>query len=236
MMEMASRASFPAVLFDGERETKLGDVFVFPSLKFEDFQSVISERIGLPPHQFAVYLVERKRRSVKIPVTGKTNFSAISSAKDCLFFVVRKRSRSQRRRKKREGDEIIRSSLVPPANVMLLRRDGSNIAINGNGFSISDLGRSGYYQKRVRELELEKQRYLLSMGSGPGPGPGIEGLNLAPRRPIDGAVVCQECLRGEQTGTGVGFHSCVYDAVTFGFRSPAGPIARPVKGSRGDTT
>lgn len=41
--------------------------------------------------------------------------------------------------------------------------------------------------------------------------------------------VCEECERAKQTGREAGFHWCVYDPVTFGFRSPAGPIARPVK-------
>ncbi|KAG5072813.1 hypothetical protein JHK86_008024 [Glycine max] len=67
------------------------------------------------------------------------------------------------------------------------------------------LGRAEY-EKWVRDLQMERERYWLSMGM---------------------RMLCEECL----TGTDGGFHWCVYDAVTVGFRSPAGPVARPGKGS-----
>ncbi|KAJ9184581.1 hypothetical protein P3X46_004293 [Hevea brasiliensis] len=225
MME-AKGASFPVVFFDGEQETSLGDVVVSPSLNFKVFQSIIVEKLGLSPHQFSIYLADRKRRGSRIPVTGKIDFTAVSYEKDCFFLVVLKRSRRERRRKSREVAEIMQNRFDPPANLMLLRRDGNTIAINSTGFSALDLGRSGY-ESRVKELQMQKERYwyLMNMDLGfeGGPNLGAERSNRT--------VVCEECLRAKEMGRDVGFHWCVYDTVTFGFRSPAGPIARPVKGS-----
>lgn len=69
------------------------------------------------------------------------------------------------------------------------------------------------YEKWVRDLQLERERFLMSMG-----------MRL---RDGGGGILCEKCL----TGSDGGFHWCVYDAVTVGFRSPAGPVARPFKGS-----
>ncbi|EEF29839.1 uncharacterized protein LOC8275751 [Ricinus communis] len=208
--------SFPAVLFDGEQETSLGNILISPSLNFKVLQSIISEKLVLSPHQFSIYLTDTKKNGMRIPVTGKIDFSTISREKDCIFLVVLKRSRRDRRRKTREvsAAEMLQGRYdPPPANMMLLRRDGNSVAIN------VDLDRSGF-EKRVRELQMEKERYLMNMGLG------FEGLSSPQER-----VVCEECLRAKEVGLEVGFHWCVYDAVTFGFKSPAGPIARPAKGS-----
>lgn len=224
MME-AKEAPFPVLFFDGEQETSLGNVVVSPSLNFKVLQSIIGEKLGLSSHQFSIYLTDRKRRGSRIPVTGKIDFAAVSCEKDCFFLVVLKRSRRERRRKSREVAEIMQNRFDPPANLMLLRRDGNTIAINGSGFSGLDLGRAEY-ERRVKELQMEKERYryLMNMGTG------LEGPSLGTER-ANRTVVCEECMRAKEIGRDVGFHWCVYDTVTFGFRSPAGPIARPVKRS-----
>lgn len=80
------------------------------------------------------------------------------------------------------------------------------------------LSRVGF-EKRVMDLQMERERYLMSMAIGD--------LCLGRETPNGGGVGCEECSRGMDGG----FHRCVYDAVTVCFRSPAGPVARPVKGS-----
>lgn len=40
---------------------------------------------------------------------------------------------------------------------------------------------------------------------------------------------CEECANASMMGRTAPFHSCVFDAVVVGFRSTAGPIARPRK-------
>ncbi|KAF2308326.1 hypothetical protein GH714_040008 [Hevea brasiliensis] len=204
MMMEAKGASFPVVFFDGEQETSLGDVVVSPSLNFKVFQSIIVEKLGLSPHQFSIYLADRKSRGSRIPVTGKIDFTAVSYEKDCFFLVVLKRSRRERRRKSREVAEIMQNRFDPPANLMLLRRDGNTIAINSTGFSALDLGRSGY-ESRVKELQMQKERYwyLMNMDLGfeGGPNLGAERSNRT--------VVCEECLRAKEMGRDVGFH-CIW--------------------------
>lgn len=215
-----AEASFPVVFFDGEQKTCLGNVVVSRSLNFKIFQSIISEKLVLSPYQFSIYLTDTRCGS-RIPVIGNFDFSAISCGKDCFFLIVLKRSKRERRRKSREMAEIMQNRVDLPANVMLLRRDGNTIAINNVEFSNLDLGRTGY-ERRVSELQMEKERYLMKMGLG------FEGLNLEAER-TNKVVVCEECSRAKETDGDVGFHWCVHDTITFGFRSPAGPIARPVK-------
>ena len=107
MVEIAGGASVPVVFFDGERESNIGSVFVYPTLEFKGFQSIMSRKIGISPHQFSVYLAVGdegggEHQHWKIPVTGKFNFAAISCEKEDeerFFLVVLKRSRHERRRR-----------------------------------------------------------------------------------------------------------------------------------------
>lgn len=236
--------SFPIVFFDGECETDIGTVLVFPSLDFKRFQSLLSRKIGISPHQFSVYLASPETRK-RIPITGKVNFGAISREKGCFFVVVLKRSRRERRRKS-SSHNLIEEDLYysspasavdlhrpiknnPPAeNFMLLRRD---MEIHPGFFSsISD--RVGY-ETGVINYQLEKERYLMNMGLN-----GLLGLQWTQPSTVgeesvkgSSTAVCEDCFRAKESGTEVGFHCCVYDAVTYGFRSTVGPIARPVKRS-----
>lgn len=241
-MEIAGGVSVPVVFSDGERETDIGNVVVHPSLEFKTFQSIMSRKIGISPQQFSAYLAGPDTR-MKIPITGKFNFAAVSREKDCFFLVVLKRSkREKRRRTRREtrDDECYgsRMSVVQrtikkvPENVMILRRNAGIESVQAFSGFVSVMDRVGY-ENRVRELRAERDRYLMNMGlSGLCLGKEGENCDVAERGVTQNdVVVCEECLRAKDCGREVGFHWCVYDAVTFGFRSPAGPIARPVKGS-----
>ncbi|KAL6993860.1 hypothetical protein U1Q18_011972, partial [Sarracenia purpurea var. burkii] len=72
-----------------------------------NFQSGLSQRIGISPNQITVYLVYSKKTKSsteirrKIPVTGKVNFATIAKETDCFFLVVLKGSRRNRRLKPR---------------------------------------------------------------------------------------------------------------------------------------
>ncbi|ESR43314.1 hypothetical protein CICLE_v10012818mg [Citrus x clementina] len=192
---------FPVVFFDGERETSIGNVVVYPSLNYKAFLSILSLKIGISPNQFSVYLADGES-SRKVPVTSKANFSEMSREKDSCFLVVLRRSRDSRaRRQRRKADHYQRQQQQQPplaGNVMLLKRN------NNDDFNNTILRNYDRY------------------------------YNINDDYNINGGdcdvLVCEECVRAKETGREVGFHWCVYDAVTFGFRSPAGPIARPVKG------
>ncbi|KAK0584883.1 hypothetical protein LWI29_020307 [Acer saccharum] len=86
----------------------------------------------------------------------------------------------------------------PVSDVMLLRR---NI-----GFFVKDLEKG--------------EKYLTKTGPGGGGGGQKEANGVV--------FACEHCVRDQQTGGAVGFHCCVNDTVITGFRSKAGPIARPV--------
>jgi hypothetical protein len=245
MMDIAGGVSVPVVFSDGERETNIGNVVVHPSLEFKTFQSIMSCKIGISPQQFSAFLAGPETQR-KIPITAKFNFAAVSPAEDCFFLVVLKRSKRERRRRtRREAREdeyygsrmsvVQRTIKKVPENVMLLRRNAGIESVQVQAFSgfVSVMDRVGY-DNRVQELRAERDRYLMNMGlSGLNLGRGGKG-DVAERGVTQNVVVeCEECLRlrAMDSGREIGFHWCVYDAVTFGFRSPAGPIARPVKGS-----
>lgn len=248
MVETAGCVSFPVVFHDGERDADVGPVAVSSSTEFKNFQSILSKMIGISSHQFTVYLAEYKismdstakiRR--RIPITGKVNFGAIAHEKNCFFLVVLKRSRRERRRKiQGNEDEYDFSSATktmtktnhskkknPLENVMLLKR---NTGIENEllpGF-ISPVTNRFEYDQRLWKLQLEMEKYLINIGQrnlalgGGGVQNGTTRLKTA---------VCWDCLNAKETGVAAGFHCCAHDAVTTGFRSHAGPIARPVKES-----
>lgn len=194
--------SFPVVYFDGATESNVGEITVDSSFSFNKFLSFLSHKIGISSHQFSVYLATFGTNQ-RIPITAKVNFADIArtAAAASSFFFV-KRSKRIRRGKPR-GKATKDNIITPPlGNVVLLRRDA---VLPFPGFEKTS-GRAEY-DKRLRDLQIEKELYLMRMGIG--------------------GVICKECLIGLDDG----FHRCIFDAVTACFKSPAGPIARPVRGS-----
>lgn len=251
MVETSGGVSFPVVFHDGERDADIGSVVVSSATEFKNFQSVLSKMIGISSHQFTVYLAEYKisldssakiRR--RIPITGKVNFGAVSGEKNSFFLVVLKRSRRERRRKvvdENESDYYFPSATKtktktkmnqpkktnPPENVMILRRNAGIGTEFLSGFIAPVMDRFEYEQ-RIRKIRLEKEKYLMSIGAtNPRFGGGGDGgWNNTARSE---ATICRDCLTAKESGTTAGFHCCANDAITAGFRSHAGPIARPIK-------
>ncbi|PPD77892.1 hypothetical protein GOBAR_DD25175 [Gossypium barbadense] len=211
---------FPVVFFDGECETGIGNVVIHPAMDFKAFQSILSRKIGISPHQFSVYIADGNNPRNRFPLTGKINFSVLSYEKDCFVLVVLKRSRRSRTRKGKNAESsppMAEIKKEPPANAMLLRRGGGGGSELVEARVCTGLDE---FERRVRDLQMEKERYLVNLGSA----------NLRIARESK-SLFCEECEKAKVVGTDIDFHWCVYDAVTFGFRSHAGPIARPAKGS-----
>ncbi|XVE96300.1 hypothetical protein REPUB_Repub02eG0209300 [Reevesia pubescens] len=211
------KVSFPVVFFDGECETDIGNVVIHQAMDFKAFQSILSRKIGISPHQFSVYIADSNNPRNRVLITGKVDFSAVSREKGCFFLVVLKRTRRSGTRKGKNVESYTPSETMrkePPANVMLLRRGGG-----GGGNNLTDarvFTGLDEFERRVRDLQLEKERYMVNLGRA----------NLRIERESR-SLVCEECENAKVVGREVGFHWCVYDAVTFGFRSHAGPVARP---------
>lgn len=247
--------TLPVFFFDGICESNIGNVVVSPSLDFNQFQSIIAQKIGIPLHQFFIYLSSHDTRR-KIPITGKINFGAISRNKSCFFLVVLKRSRRDRRQKNEYNNikkthhgfpenDLFSSSMEaqkgrkkndPVEKVMILRR-GMGFDFNeDNSWALEDRIK---FEKRLRNLQAERERYLMSIDSGLNglvPNKNAENKTVGVRecevKFVSGnMVICKECLRAELMGTDPEFHCCVNDDVIFRFKSNAGPIARPVKKS-----
>lgn len=220
MMGDYLRMSVQVVFFDGESETSIGNVLLDPSIDFKALQSILSRRIGISPHQFSIQYAGPKYMYRKFPVTSRTNLWEISRNEDGCFIVALRRTRRGRKAKNQfhgysnvSEAVMFNSKKEPPANAMLLRRDGGGYAGIYTGYD--------EFEQRMRDLQMEKESYLNLMNSGSG---GVTDFRF--EKEAKGRS-CEECEKG---GSGVEFHRCVNDPVITGFRSPAGPIARPAKG------
>ncbi|XP_054785232.1 uncharacterized protein LOC129291739 [Prosopis cineraria] len=226
MLKDNAGVSFSVVFLDGENTVNIGEIMVDSSLNFKNFQSDIGQKIGVSPHQLSVYFGSRESNR-KIPITRKVNFAAIAREKGGFFFVKRRPRRHKTHKESRDEEQPCNKK-IPPANVKLLRRNtGIDFYPAFPGFQTPILDRIGY-ETRVRNLQVEKERYLMNMGLG-GLCLGKEPNGSGNRNASGGELVCKVCSVGNASGRDAGFHWCVHDAVTEGFRSPAGPIARPVK-------
>ncbi|GAB2272121.1 hypothetical protein Dimus_006940 [Dionaea muscipula] len=244
---------YPLVFFDGVTEIELGNVVVSPAMNFKKFQSIVSEKIGISPHQITIYFEKHSpppppllsmKSHRKIPVTSKTNFGSILNEPNCFFRAVLKRSRRARRRRPPNqsipvvgGEEdyhgySVNSGNLSPGNFVLLPR-------NTNWYPLWD---HLDYANRMRILDREQTRYL-NLNTGVDSDPSLnydkhsnvmesyDGNSASFIGCRDG-VICEFC-EGENATTEddetVAFHWCKYDPVTVGFRSAAGPIARPTR-------
>ncbi|XP_028795636.1 uncharacterized protein LOC114751144 [Neltuma alba] len=226
MLKGSAGVPFSVVFSDGENTVDVGEVMVDSSMNFKSFQSDLAQKIGVSPHQLSVFLGSPESNR-KIPITRKVNFAAITRERGGFFFVKR-RPRRHKTHKESRNEEQTGNKKTPPANVKLLKRNtGIDFFPALPGFQTPILDRIEY-GNRVRNLQIEKERYLMNMGLG-GLCLGKESNGDGNRNAKGAELVCKVCSVGNASGRDLGFHWCVHDAVTEGFRSPAGPIARPVK-------
>ncbi|TKY53156.1 hypothetical protein E2542_SST24680 [Spatholobus suberectus] len=216
-------ASLAVVYSDGNREINVGTVAVDPSLNFKGLLALLSQRIGISPHQFSVYLAA-VGSDRKIPVTAKVNLAAVRRDGAGHYFFVKRSKRA----KKASGKDAKKN---PQEKVMLLRRSAAGDPPFRAGFAAPILDRAEY-ERRLRNLQMERESFLMNMSVGIDGGAVGRGGDGAAATAT--AAVCEECLKAKLTGIDGGFHLCVLDAVTVGFRSPAGPISRPAKNSGED--
>ncbi|KAI3511996.1 hypothetical protein L1887_19158 [Cichorium endivia] len=228
-------AVFPVVLFDGERETDVGNVKIHQDLLFKEFQMKLSQMIGISYNNLTTYLVDSKKSKIsperrKILITGKVNFAVIVREKNCYFLVVLKRSRRDRRRKPVINQSDLDFPLAPsvsPDDLSLL---------HWNQLDMNEAQMSGYspyyYDERFHDLLIQRENYVnMILNSRYGFDsplnmnfPKIDEVypKLQPNR-----ALCEDCTAAQKQGKSAEFHLCVYDEVVLdGFRSPAGPISR----------
>ncbi|KAL4560671.1 hypothetical protein LXL04_032824 [Taraxacum kok-saghyz] len=225
-------AVFPVVLFDGERETDVGDVKIHQDLLFKEFQMKLSQMIGISYNNLTTYLVDSRKSKIsterrKILITGKVNFAVIVRERNCYFLVVLKRSRRDRRRKPSNRSDLD----FPLAHDDLSR-------IHWNQLDMNDAQMSGfspyYYDERFHDLLIQRENYVnMILNSRYGFDsplntnfPKIE--EVYPKvQSLGNRTLCEDCTAAQKQGKAAEFHLCVYDQVIQdGFRSPAGPISR----------
>ncbi|KAK8921043.1 hypothetical protein KSP39_PZI020901 [Platanthera zijinensis] len=199
--ESAPAASFPVVLFDGEREIEFGSILVHPSLGFRRFQTIISQKIGISVNQISSSLVRRKKArsspeiARKVPINESSDFSAISRERNCFVLVTLKRPLMRARSRRRRGGD---SAYAEEPD-----------------------------QKKAAAVAPKK---ILKRNPADGSGIGFPFDPAAlPEELAARSFVCDLCRAQGMEGRSPAFHWCVYDAVTVGFRSSVGPIQRPLK-------
>ncbi|KAD3337376.1 hypothetical protein E3N88_32896 [Mikania micrantha] len=205
--------TFPVVLYDGERETNVGNIKIHPDLVFKAFQIKLSQLIGISYNNITTYLVDGKKPKAspdrrKILITGKVNFAVVVTERNCHFFVVLKRSRRDRRRKIGKQSDLSDLS-----------------RINWNHHDLND---------RFHDLLIQRENLMnLILNSDYGfelrlnsNFPSIE--DAYPRDTSKpNRLLCEDCTVAQKQGKIPDFHLCVYDEVIGSvFRSPAGPICR----------
>ena len=103
---------YPVVFFDGEQEQDKGFVDINSVLTFKRFQSLISQKMGLPPNQLsAVFICRRMIKDMgkwqRFPITIKTNFNTFLSEhnpnkdRDSYFLVSMKKPKRERKGSKK---------------------------------------------------------------------------------------------------------------------------------------
>ncbi|KAK7345226.1 hypothetical protein VNO77_15816 [Canavalia gladiata] len=220
-------APFPVVYYDGNQEINVGTVVVDPTLSFKSLLSILSQRIGISPHQFSVYLAAIGSDR-KIPVTAKVNLAAVRHDGASYYLFVKRSKRSKKAPS--SGKDSNPSKNNPPENVMLLRRSAAGEETPISSFRAAlaaPIFDRVEYERRLRSLQMERESFLMNMATG------FNVVAVGREAPSggDANAVCKECVEAALTGTDCGFHLCVNDKVTAGFRSPAGPICRPARNS-----
>eukprot|EP00250_Pteridium_aquilinum_P011060 c19813_g1_i1 orf=433-1833(-) len=105
---------YPLIFFDGEQEQDKGFVGIHSALTFRRFQSLLSQKTGIPPNQLSTVFVCRKtlkglEKRQRLPINGNTNFNILlnqhnpNKERDCYFLVSMKRPKKERKGSRKRG-------------------------------------------------------------------------------------------------------------------------------------
>ncbi|BAS91730.1 uncharacterized protein [Oryza sativa Japonica Group] len=253
MGELASSpppaAVLPVVFVDGDQTVDLGTVTVQPSLGVRKLQAVVADRVGLAPQQILASLA-RPRRARRVPLEEGTDLAAAVAREGsgCYVLAALRRSRRERRggrsrREKKAAAAAAAAGAAPAAptqeRTILKRLPAMDLASLASTPSPAAAAMFGVwdYEAQLQELQRQREWYLMHTAAADPYFP------LAPERedpPFWSAQPllrqgtpssCPECEAAAAMMREPGFHWCVRDAVTVGFRSLVGPIERPAKKS-----
>ncbi|KAH7331866.1 hypothetical protein KP509_20G054500 [Ceratopteris richardii] len=107
---------YPLIFSDGEQEHDKGFVGIHSALTFKRFQSLLSQKTGVPYSQLSTVFVCRKalkglEKRQRLPINGNTNFAILlnqhnpNKERDCYFLVSLKRSKKERKVSRKRGAE-----------------------------------------------------------------------------------------------------------------------------------
>ncbi|KAH0470985.1 hypothetical protein IEQ34_000708 [Dendrobium chrysotoxum] len=195
--------SFHIIFFNGIKEVDVGNILMSPSISFKIFKRLISLKLGIPARQILTYLVRQNNATSSMEIRRKVQINELSD-----FAVIIKE----------RGCFIL---AVLKRFPMKCWNVGVPVAIGLRHWN---------FESRLDFMQRQREMY-----------PMLDACtSLAPKAMktvtsselVDAAeksVVCKECISAQEEGRTMDFHCCVYDEITVGFRTTAGPIQRPSK-------
>ncbi|KAF0908435.1 hypothetical protein E2562_025409 [Oryza meyeriana var. granulata] len=238
-------AVLPVVFVDGDQSVDLGPVTVQPSLGVRKLQAVVADRVGVAPQQILASLA-RPRRARRVPLEEGTDLAAAVAREGsgCYILAVLRRSRRERRggrsRREKKAAAAAAAAATPAATqerTILKRLPPTDLASLASTPSPAGMFGVWDYEAQLQELQRQREWYLMHTAAADPYfplAPEREDPPLWSARPLRQGTSpssCPECEAAAAMMREPGFHWCVRDAVTVGFRSPVGPIERPAKKS-----
>ncbi|KAK1429274.1 hypothetical protein QVD17_11480 [Tagetes erecta] len=236
MVQIDAGVEFPVILYNGEREVDLGNIEIHPTTDFHTFRTILKQMTGISYNNLTSYLVETRTSETqsdgrKLLITSKTDFNVLMGEKNAYFHVVLKRSRRERRRRRMNN----RICLELSPKDLLDYRYNNNFTTQMEESRIKvEIWLHELHMQRMNDMNnvMMHDEYLnyeyASHVNGNFPNVTEEYIPLVERSVNRGT--CEDCDRANERGLKPEFHMCVYDDVVEGFfRSPAGPISRPLR-------
>ncbi|KEH41925.1 hypothetical protein MtrunA17_Chr1g0177691 [Medicago truncatula] len=221
-MSDCGRKPFPVVYNDGETETNLGIITVYPTMNIKTLLSKLSHKIGILPHQFSVFIADQNSDR-KIPFTTKVNIPAVA-CEDATYAFYVSRCGSYKKALVKKNNNLSEKKMLQ------CRDDGSRPVSAAEALVFE----RGEMERRMLKFKMEREAFLMRMGNK------VESFRVEP--PMDNGggsrggsgVYCKECVMAEVIRTKADFHLCIRDEVIIGFKTSVGPICRPVRNSDED--
>ncbi|KAK1429277.1 hypothetical protein QVD17_11483 [Tagetes erecta] len=238
MVQIDAGVEFPVILYNGERQVDLGNIEIHPTTDFHTFRTILKQMTGISHNNLTSYLVESQTSETqsdrrKLLITSKTDFNVLMREKNAYFLVVLKQSRRERRRRRMNNPrpwlELSTADLFDyhyNNNNLRTQMDESRIKV--------EIWLHGLHMQRMNDMNnvnmmhnFNNYEYDHSHVNGNFANVTEEYIPLVERSVNRGT--CEDCDRANERGLKPEFHMCVYDDVVEGFfRSPAGPISRPL--------
>ncbi|KAH0471080.1 hypothetical protein IEQ34_000803 [Dendrobium chrysotoxum] len=195
-------ASFPIIFFNGIKEVDVGNILMSPSISFKIFKRLISLKLGIPARQILTYLVRQNNARSSMEIRRKVQINELSD-----FAVIIKE----------RGCFIL---AVLKRFPMKCWNVDVPVAVGLRHWN---------FESRLDFMQRQREMYpMLDACTSLAPKAMKTVTSSELVDATEKSVVYKECISAQE-GRTIDFHCCVYDEITVGFHTTAGPIQRPSK-------